>query len=498
MWVVFPSEAARTYRLMMINPVQILFTPLLSPAMTTQGGSLNTSPHFSVGPNAHARPETGSTDTQRQLEAIQMQQMSLQRQLDQLQQQQHHTQYPQHSQMAAYVSPIINPQMQSNYGGALALSEGTPLQGPATAQSNPQEFFSPLGSPALNPSHHGVSSRGRHRSSLSNAASPATTQGNVLQQYPSSQVHDTATVSPALLPQAGHHVQRFMNLDSNGQAYLTEWAKLLSDNSTTPTSQTSEASASSPLHRNTTELSSQFQGDYAATSHQHPRQTTTRPASTRSPALGPHRSGNGKSRPSPMIKPSQRPGRSNLGNSSSVSSSPLVTASIGGNQSPAVLNGGMHPANSTVDGSNGSGSLSPVDLSTILMPPPPVPQRGESGSANFAPITPATLMQIGAIGSLPILQESTGIPQSMQELPAPRRTKKPNQNQSQNHTPKADQMLLPDLGPKNQSQTDMARSPAKANVNRQGGILPANTLERLRAIKPEGRVVSPSGFTASS
>lgn len=436
--------------------------------MTNQGGSLHTSPQFSVGPSAAGvhdhQPETGSSETQRQLQAIQMQQMNLQRQLDQLQQQ---TQYQQHTQ--PYVSPMINPQMQNNYGGALALTDGTPLQGPATAQSNPQEFFSPLGSPALNPIHHGVPARGRHRLSISNTTSPASAQGNILPPFSTSQVNDTATVSPALLPQGGsHHVQRFMNMDTNGQAYLTEWAKLLGDNATTPNSQTSEASASSPLHRNTIELGSQISGDQAPANHQHHRQSNTRPPSTRSPALGPHRSGNGKSRPSPMIKPSQRPGRSNLGNNSSVSSSPLVTASIGSNQSPAVLNGGLHSATSTADGSNGSGSLSPVDLSTILMPPPPVPQRRDSGLTSFAPITPATLMQIGSLGNLPTLQESVGTPRTLPEPQPSRRTSKSSQNQSQNQTPKAEQMSLPDFS--NQSHPDIARSPVKSNGDRKSVV----------------------------
>jgi hypothetical protein len=374
--------------------------------MTNQGGSLNTSPHFSVGPSAsrvhNHQVDAGTSETQRQLQAIQMQQMNLQRQLDQLQQQQHQTQTVYQPQPQPYVSPMINPQMQNSHGGALALTDGTPLQGPATSQSNPQDFFSPLGSPALNPTYQGVPVRGRHRLSVSNATSPASTHANMLPQFPPPQCHDAATVSPALLPQGGsHHVQRFMNMDTNGQAYLTEWAKLLGDNATTPNSQTSEASASSPRHRNTTELGSQIPNDLAFANQQQPRQTNARPASTRSPALGPHRSGNGKSRPSPMIKPSQRPGRSNLGNSNSVSSSPLVTASIGTNQSPAFVNGGLHSTTSTVDGSTGSGSLSPVDLSTILMPPPPVPQRGDSGLTSFAPITPATLMQISSLGSLP-------------------------------------------------------------------------------------------------
>lgn len=458
--------------------------------MTNPGGSLDTSPQFTVGPSAarthkhHA--ETGSSETQRQLQAIQMQQMSLQRQLDQLQQQQHQTQNQYHKQTQPYVSPMINPQIQNGYGGALALTDGTPLQGPTAAQSNPQEFFSPLGSPALNPTHQGVSVRSRHRLSVSNATSPASIQANVLPPFATQQVHDAATVSPALLPQSGsHHVQRFMNMDTNGQAYLTEWAKLLGDNASTPNSQTSETSASSPLHRNTVELGSQVSSDPAFANHQHSRQANIRPASTRSPALGPHRSGNGKSRPSPMIKPSQRPGRSNLGNSSSVSSSPLVTASIGSNQSPAFLNGGVHSTSSTVDGSNGSGSLSPVDLSTILMPPPPVPQRGDGGSTSFAPITPATLMQIGSLGNLPVSQESVGTPRTASQPQTLRRTSKSSQNQSQNQTPKAEQMSLPDFC--DRSNPDVARSPVKGNgQGRQGGILPADALDRLRAIKPEG------------
>lgn len=384
-----------------------------------------------------------------------MQQLNLQMQLDQLQQQQHQTYTPQ-GQRTPYVSPMINPQMQNNYGGALAFTDEVPAPVPPVQA---QEFFSPLGSPALNPVHHGVPLRARHRSSLSSTTSPVSAQGNFVPPYPP---NDT-TLSPALLPQ-GHHVQRF--IDANGQAYLTEWAKLLADNASTPTSQNSDASASSPVHRNASDGGLPDQGNHR----------TSRTISTRSPALGPHRSGSGKTRPSPMIKPSQRPGRSNLGNSTSVTSSPLVNASIGSHQSPAVLLAGTYSAN-TMDGSTGSGSLSPVDLSSILMPPPPVPQQKES-TANFAPITPATLMQLSSV--LPS-QESTVTPRAIQETP--RGTRRiSNSNGSRNQTPKADQTSLPgDVG------QHLVQSPEKS---RHMGILPADTLDRLRAMKPEGELFS--------
>lgn len=414
---------------------------------------------------SHGRSRDTGNDTQRQLEAIQMQQLNLQRQLDQLQQQQHQTQYPPQGQGTPYVSPMINPQMQSNYGGALAFTDGVPIQGPPSHPST-QEFFSPLGSPALNPVHHGKPLRARHRSGPSSTTSPVSTQGNFAPPYPP-QGNDN-TLSPALLPQGGHHVQRF--IDANGQAYLTEWAKLLADNASTPTSQNSDASASSPVHRNG---DGQLPGD----SNQH---RNGRTISTRSPALGPHRSGNGKTRPSPMIKPSQRPGRSNLGNSTSVTSSPLVTATIGNHYSPAMLLAGVQSASGTVDGSTGSGSLSPVDLSSILMPPPPVPQRKASVTANFAPITPATLMQLSSV-SIPNPHENTVTPRAIQEQ-TPRRTRKysSSQNGSQSHTPKADQSILPEL------EVDRYQSRSGTNGKPHTGILPADTLDRLRAMKPEG------------
>lgn len=422
---------------------------------------------------SHGRSRDAGNDTQRQLEAIQMQQINLQRQLDQLQQQQHQTQYTPQGHRTPYVSPMINPQIQSNYGGALAFTEGVPPQGPPSAQAS-QEFFSPLGSPALNPVHHGVPLRARHRSSLSNATSPVSSQGSFAPQYPP-QGNDS-TLSPALLPQGGHHVQRF--IDANGQAYLTEWAKLLADNASTPTSQNSDGSTSSPVHRTASEAGHQ------PNDSSHHRQTNGRTVSTRSPALGPHRSGNGKTRPSPMIKPSQRPGRSNLGNSTSLTSSPLVTGSFGTQPSPALLLAGMHSANATVDGSTGSGSLSPVDLSSILMPPPPVPQRKESVSANFAPITPATLMQLGPV--LPSQQESTVTPRAIQETPRRAGMISQSQSGSQNQTPKADQAALPDFNTDSCSHRIELKDPVTNGPGRSAGILPADTLDRLRAMKPEG------------
>jgi hypothetical protein len=341
-----------------------------------------------------------------------------------------------------------------------------PMQGPPSHAST-QEFFSPLGSPALNPVHNGKPLRARHRSGPSSTTSPVSAQGNFAPPY-HPQGNDT-TLSPALLPQGGHHVQRF--IDANGQAYLTEWAKLLADNASTPNSQNSDASASSPVHR----TDGQLPGD----SNQH---RNGRTVSTRSPALGPHRSGNGKTRPSPMIKPSQRPGRSNLGNSTSVTSSPLVNATNGSHFSPAMLLAGMQSASGTIDGSTGSGSLSPVDLSSILMPPPPVPQRKESVTANFAPITPATLMQLSSV-PIPSSQENTVTPRAIQEQ-TPRRARKisSSQNSSQNQTPKADQSTLPELDV-DQSQ---CRSANGANGKPHTGILPADTLDRLRAMRPEG------------
>ncbi|KAJ9120734.1 hypothetical protein QFC22_002665 [Naganishia vaughanmartiniae] len=478
---------------------------------------------FAVEPNtsqSHAQPST-TTDTQRRLESIQMQQMNLQRQLDELQQQQrqqhdqnsqsqmHQYQHqqqtyhqPQQRQAAqqdpnhtgSYVSPMVYPQTHVNFGSALSLTTGTPLQGPSPANSNTQEFFSPLGSPALGPIQHGASVRKRHRSSLSNATSPASMSLNHLPQYVQSRNAEAATVSPALLPQGALHAQRFMNMDGNNQAYLTDWAKLLSDNSSTSSSQISEASLPSPVHRKSAELAAQFSQYEAHTeSHNmHSRQMNPRPASTQSPALGPHRSGNGKTRPSPMIKPSQRPGRSNLGNGNSVTSSPLVVATTNGtNYSPAIIPGGQF-VDGVPSGSVGSGSLSPVDLSTILMPPPPPPhQRTEGNSAKFSPITPAALMQIGAVGGLSVLQESTHTPRAVHEPALSLRTRHSSQSQtqtsqSQSQTPKAEQATLPNL--EATISVEMA-SKHQLPVG-QSGLISAIALERLRAIKPGAKTTT--------
>jgi hypothetical protein len=393
--------------------------------------------------------------------------------------------------MGSYVSPVVYPQTQNNFGSALSLTTGTPLQGPSPATSNNQDFFSPLGSPALGPVQHGAPVRKRHRSSLSNATSPASIHMSQLPQYPPSRIPEAGTVSPALLPQGALHAQRFMNMDGNSQAYLTEWAKLLSDNSSTSSSQISEASVPSPVHRKPAELGAQAQFDGHIENHSLPsRQINARPSSTRSPALGPHRSGNGKTRPSPMIKPSQRPGRSNLGNGNSVTSSPLVVATNGTTCSPAIMSGG-HLVDGFSNGSAGSGSLSPVDLSTILMPPPPPPpppQRTDGHLTKFAPITPAALMQIGAVGGLSVLQESAHTPRAVHESTTSRHTRNSSQSytqtsQSQSQTPKAEQATLPNVETTG-SLDVIAKHQTPVG---QSGLISAIALERLRAIKPGGK-----------
>ncbi|KAJ9105492.1 hypothetical protein QFC21_001863 [Naganishia friedmannii] len=501
----------------------ILFTPLLSPAITHHGGSLHTSPQFAVESNqGHTHGQTSTTtDTQRRLESIQMQQMNLQRQLDELQQQQRQQQdqnsqsqmhqyqhqqqiyhQPQQRQTqpqdpnhtGSYVSPMVYPQTQTNLGSALSLTTGTPLQGPSPATSNHQEFFSPLGSPALGPVNHGPSVRKRHRSSLSNATSPALINTNHLPQYPPSRNAEAATVSPALLPQGALHAQRFMNMDGNNQAYLTEWAKLLSDNSSTSSSQISEVSIPSPVHRKPAELGAQSQHDgHLENYNMHSRQMNARPSSTRSPALGPHRSGNGKTRPSPMIKPSHRPGRSNLGNGNSVTSSPLVVATNGTHYSPAIMPGG-HLIDGFSNGSAGSGSLSPVELSSILMPPPPPPpHRTQGNSAKFAPITPAALMQIGSVGGLSVLEESGHTPRAVYESAISLRTRnssqhqsQPSLSQSQSQTPKAEQATLPIPAATGFLETASTHQTSGAH----SGLISAIALERLRAIKPGAKTTT--------
>ena len=108
----------------------------------------------------------------------------------------------------------------------------------------------------------------------------------------------------------------------------------------------------------------------------------------------------------------------------------------------------------------------------------------ESASTNFAPITPATLMQLGQV--LPSQHESTVMPLAIHDTPQRAKRISQSQNGSQSQTPKADQASLPDCPAEAGPQYIAPRDCVVNGKGRSSGILPADTLDRLRAMKPEG------------
>ena len=434
---------------------EIIFTPLLSPAITQPSDSSNTSPHFgsnassngaggrdlSYSTSSSSQQQSGSIhggsfDQHAQLQALQQQQLNIQRQLDaiqrsqqqqQQQQQQQNQQERQSSgqsqqgmQNSPYVSPLINPQPNGGFGYQSS-SRGT-----STSHPTPNsDFFSPLTSPALDPVQMGFRSNhlnssaqqqarnqghARERSTPS-AMSPGYINGmnNQYNGMPMMKVPDRSnvtldqTLSPALLPQpdAWKHQPQSSGSgpgsnSSTSQAYLEELARMINSQEQ-PTSGPMNGEMGQPgdMTNNAAQAGAGMPsaGNIGIQEHMAAR----RRAATvgKSPALRPSRASTGRTRPSPMMKPTHRPGR---GGSSTVPPSPLVAAYT----PPTMpLSSRASQFGGRGEGSIGSESLSPVDLSQMIMPPPPPPSQSINKTKNVikgkvAPITPATLMQMGS------------------------------------------------------------------------------------------------------
>lgn len=446
-----------------------MFTPLLSPAVT-QHGSHYPSPQFNdTSQGMASTSSSGAGDQQTQLQAIQMQQLNIQRQLDDLQRQQSHTSHSSQSPQNQAINqsqqqpsmprnsmpPHMMQQQQQQHqqqqqpqGNMHTYNphESSPYVSPLVharaddPNSNfptpTSEFFSPLTSPALNP----VNSYGarvgvvQHRQSSSAGSRVGPTRHGRLSEGMQQ------TISPALLPQidgnminvpglhdggngGGNNDQFNSNSSGSGNGShsndnnLTEWVNFLGSSAeviqTPPIDPSLESRnlANSPsimMNPGTTNGGGHFSG-INSPSHPFSRSTAQeRTTNGRSPSLGPHRStASGKTRPSPMIKPTHRQNRGSGKGHISVPESPLVAAftssscSTTDNSSMANKGTFIDSGTANTNGSIGSGSLSPVELSAILMPPPPIPahvhhqlQPGPPGQA-LAPMTPAALMQLG-------------------------------------------------------------------------------------------------------
>lgn len=369
---------------------ELVFTPLLSPT-STQPVSQFTSPHFEDLHQAGVGASSGQhMDPAAQLQAIQATQITLQRQLDELSRAQALQTRTYHHQQTRSSPPNIQAGPRSHVppnfqpGGQYYEPAGfvSPRQGARTAESSAQatpnaEYFSPLGSPALVPIN-GQQQRPGHRGPGGAVRHARMSEG--LQQ----------TISPALLPQVdGPNGVPALQDSLNGESSRQEWANFLGQ---------SADAVSTPPMADGSEPRSLLNSPSTAMSGNHPLASSSTPQGNngRSPGLGPHRSNTGKTRPSPMIKPTHRPNRASMNGKGhmSVPASPLVAAftSVPDPQLQQATRSAFLESTVSASGSTGSGSLSPVDLSAILMPPPPVP--GQPSGQSVAPMTPAALMQM--------------------------------------------------------------------------------------------------------
>ena len=366
--------------------------PLLSPALSNHIGSSSnyTSPIGSFPSVPRKSP----------LEELQEQQRHFQHQLYILQNQQRQLEATAAAVASSsgaspyaqsHTSPYFDstqsshsgPSGPSRPGGQGTHTPGEIITGPVSAgpMSSPG-FFSPLTSPALDSgprSHYFQHAQTQPRNPLSNLSSPALnpvgSSGGAQQ-----------TLSPALEPQKNEDMDYLSNLvgylDSQG---LTSQPESM----TTSNSQYHSPAVSTSSHAHSSPLVAPINGG----------------------GTGPHRHSLPlKSRPSPMIKPTHR-GRPSTHGSGSVPSSPIASKM----PHHGMMNGhipgmgflppaAIHPSQTMGhiqqhymplggSGSISSETPSPVDLAQI-MPPPPMPDPGRMRGGP-APLTPASLMNLG-------------------------------------------------------------------------------------------------------
>lgn len=355
--------------------------PLLSPALSQQNNSNYASPatHASFPSNPSHNVSFGQNRSP--LEQLQEQQRHFQEQLLVLQEQQKQLQATA-AAVAASSSPYVLAS-GSNSAGPSRITTTPNVGGQHSGGTTPSPaFFSPLTSPALEASSraiqyqtyspavsaHSHNSRPAHPlSALSSPAlNPIGSSGGAQQ-----------TLSPALEPQQNQdladpdYIRALVGfLDSQGQP----------DNGGGNNHQPYQSSMIG--HQRSSASSSPLAGSSVGT------------------GTGPHRSAlPTKSRPSPMMKPTNHRSHHRQSSSSttggfSLPGSPLITRynpnmpGVGYLPPAAVDHRGVQQALSS-----DHSTPSPVDLSAI-MPPPPVPNQ--SGTPKgFKPMTPASLMNLG-------------------------------------------------------------------------------------------------------
>ncbi|WWD01703.1 hypothetical protein V866_008649 [Kwoniella sp. B9012] len=367
--------------------------PLLSPALSQSTSNSFNSPSTQIAFNS--QPPSGQLHSnganRSPLEQLQEQQRQFQEQLAMLQQRQ--------LEMQATAAAVVAASNSSPFIGS-----NPPSAGPSRGVSTPgagvtpnSGFFSPLTSPALEATHR-MSQQHMHRQHFS----PAFNAQQSRTPHPLSALSSPAlnpvgssggaqqTLSPALGPQTG--------ADLSDPDYLRALVGML-DGDPQNIGQSAQPNYQSPS-----------MGSSSSAGHS---------TILASPALIPISSGAGphrhslpaKSRPSPMLKPTNHrshqrvpSGTTMNGNGTfSVPTSPAVQK-FHPNPPPSMINMGYLPPsaiehrNLAPSGASMSSAStpSPVDLSH-MMPPPPVPTSGSTKSRKgVAPMTPASLMNLAS------------------------------------------------------------------------------------------------------
>ncbi|OCF72153.1 hypothetical protein I204_07418 [Kwoniella mangroviensis CBS 8886] len=367
--------------------------PLLSPALSQSTSNSFNSPSTQIAFNS--QPPAGQSHSnganRSPLEQLQEQQRQFQEQLAMLQQRQ--------LEMQATAAAVVAASNSSPFIGSNPPSAG-PSRGVSTSGAGvtPNSgFFSPLTSPALEAPHR-ASQQHMHRQHFS----PAFNAQQSRTPHPLSALSSPAlnpvgssggaqqTLSPALGPQTG--------ADLSDPDYLRALVGML-DGDPHSIGQPAQPNYQSPS-----------MGSSSSAGHS---------TILASPALIPINSGAGphrhslpaKSRPSPMLKPTNHrshqrvpSGTTMNGNGTySVPTSPAVQK-FHPNPPPNMINMGYLPPsaiehrNLAPSGASMSSAStpSPVDLSH-MMPPPPVPNNGSTKSRKgVAPMTPASLMNLAS------------------------------------------------------------------------------------------------------
>jgi hypothetical protein len=402
----------------------------MSPALSQQQSSSSyTSPQTAMFSTSSRTPNQQSYNTQQQqqpqqqapqsrspLEALQIQQRHFQEQLALLQHQQRQLQATAEAVAAASNSPYVN---GTNPSSGSSRPATTPGVGGSQSTNPSPSYFSPLTSPALEATSRsgGFRHQHQHQHQQHSHFSPNFDPRAKRQPHPLSALSSPAlnpigssggaqqTLSPALNPQN--------NTDMSDPDYYRALVGMLDGSQQVPQQQQmqqrqmvqyqasgSTSSYTSPAalqYIDTSALSSPMVGPQSATSNGNGHGQSHGP--------GPNRQAlPSRTRPSPMIKPSPHMGRGHHSRhgSTSVNHSPNVqfTQKYNGASVPqpnylppaAIDQRGVQAHHQQIARSATSETPSPVDLST-MMPPPPVP-TGQN-TKTVTPMTPASLMNLG-------------------------------------------------------------------------------------------------------